>query len=166
MKGYVMRASLSPSYAYNSSRDPDALSRQAPQPLAAAPSPASVAPQEWTIREMAGEFGVSLRALRFYEDRGLIQPRREGNARYYGASDRRRLQMILSGKQLGFTLSEIGDLIGAQGAGSESEFEEKLGAAQIVTQIDHLERQRSDINEAIEKLRATRDRMAHSLGGA
>ncbi len=62
---------------------------------------------EMTIGEMAREFGVTLRTLRFYEDRHLIRPRRMGNARYYGGADRVRLEMILKGKQLGFTLAEI-----------------------------------------------------------
>ena len=71
---------------------------------------------EMTISQMSRLFGVSLRTLRFYEDRGLIKPRREGNARYYRATDRVRMEMILKGKKLGFTLTEIQDLIGGKGA--------------------------------------------------
>ena len=66
---------------------------------------------ELTISQMSRVFGVSLRTLRFYEDRGLMKPRREGNARYYRATDRVRMEMILKGKKLGFTLTEIQDLI-------------------------------------------------------
>lgn len=117
---------------------------------------------EATIGEMAAEFGVSLRTLRFYEDRRLLRPRREGNTRLYGGADRLRLQMILKGKQLGFTLTEIGELIGTQDAGDD--FEGKLQPAQIVTQIDHLERQRREIDEAIARLRATHDRLAETAG--
>ena len=64
-----------------------------------------------TISQMALLYDVSLRILRFYEDRGLIKPIRDGNARLYRAADRKRLEMILRGKKLGFTLSEISDLI-------------------------------------------------------
>jgi len=113
---------------------------------------------EATISEMAAEFGVSLRTLRFYEDRRLLRPRREGSTRLYGAADRLRLQMILKGKQLGFTLTEIGELIGTQEA--DDDFEGKLQPAQVVTQIDHLERQRREIEDAITRLRATHARLA------
>jgi probable addiction module antidote protein len=68
---------------------------------------------EMTASEMSRLFDVSARTLRFYEDRGLLKPRREGNVRYYRASDRIRMEMILKGKNLGFTLVEIQDLIGA-----------------------------------------------------
>ena len=74
------------------------------------------AQSEIIISQMSRVFGVSLRTLRFYEDRGLIKPRREGNARYYRGADRVRMEMILKGKKLGFTLTEIQDLIGGKGA--------------------------------------------------
>ncbi|MGO9740792.1 MAG: MerR family transcriptional regulator [Roseiarcus sp.] len=125
--------------------------------LSDSPTDSIDASGEMTIGEMAAKFGVSLRTLRFYEDRKLLRPRREGAARIYGAGDRMRLQMILKGKQLGFTLTEIGELIGAQDSGGD--FEQKLRPQQIVLQIDHLERQRREIDEAIERLRATHARV-------
>jgi len=128
--------------------------------LANAEPLADVGGEEWTIGEMASEFGVTLRTLRFYEDRKMLRPRREGNTRLYGAGDRMRLQMILKGKQLGFTLTEISDLIGAQDASDD--FEQKLQPEQIVTQIDHLERQRKEIDEAIVRLKATHARLIAS----
>jgi DNA-binding transcriptional MerR regulator len=115
---------------------------------------------ELTISQMSRVFGVSLRTLRFYEDRGLIKPRREGNARYYRASDRIRMEMILKGKKLGFTLTEIQDLIGGKGATEMTDLEDQLNPQQIVTQISHLERQRNEIEGAIERLRATQSRFA------
>jgi DNA-binding transcriptional MerR regulator len=123
------------------------------------------ADDEMTIGEVAREFGVTLRTLRFYEDRGLIRPRRLGNSRFYGGADRVRLAMILKGKQLGFTLTEIADLIGAEDAASEIDIEERLRPAQIVDQLDHLERQRREIDVAIARLKATRERLA-GIGGA
>ena len=116
---------------------------------------------EMTISQMSRMFGVSLRTLRFYEDRGLIKPRREGNARYYRGADRVRMEMILRGKKLGFTLSEINDLIGGKGANETPDLEEQLQPHQIVSQIGHLERQRSEIDTAIERLRATHSRLSH-----
>ncbi|HLY00144.1 MAG TPA: MerR family transcriptional regulator [Roseiarcus sp.] len=115
---------------------------------------------ELTISQMSRLFGVSLRTLRFYEDRGLIKPRREGNARYYRATDRMRMEMILKGKKLGFTLTEIQDLIGGKGTSETTDLEDQLNPQQIVTQISHLERQRSEIEGAIERLRATQSRIA------
>jgi DNA-binding transcriptional MerR regulator len=73
--------------------------------------PAFLSAQSWTIRELSSEFGVSPRTLRFYEERGLLRPRRVGTARYFDARDRLHLKMILKGKQLGFTLSEIRDIL-------------------------------------------------------
>jgi DNA-binding transcriptional MerR regulator len=117
---------------------------------------------EMTIGEVAREFGVTLRTLRFYEDRGLIRPRRLGNSRFYGGADRVRLAMILKGKQLGFTLTEIAGLIGAEDAAGEMDIEERLRPAQIVDQLDHLERQRREIDAAIVRLKATRERLSGS----
>ncbi len=114
--------------------------------------------REMTIGEMASEFNVSLRTLRFYEDRKLLRPRREGNTRLYSVTDRLRMQMIVKGKQLGFTLTEVHDLIGNYE--TTDDFEGKLKPQQIVTQIDHLERQRAEIDGAIARLRATHERLA------
>ena len=108
---------------------------------------------------------MTLRALRFYEDRRLLRPRRVGNARFYGGVDRARLAMILKGKHLGFTLAEIADLIGVDEAGeaaAKADFEERLRPAQIVDQLAHLERQRREIDDAIALLQATRERLAHA----
>ena len=122
---------------------------------------ASESGQEMTISQMSRLYGVSLRTLRFYEDRGLIRPRREGNARYYRGADRVRMEMILRGKKLGFTLTEINDLIGGKGAGETPDLEEQLQPQQIVNQIGHLERQREEIDGAIQRLRATHSRLTH-----
>src|SRR5271155_2628975 len=118
------------------------------------------AQSEMTISQMSRTFAVSLRTLRFYEDRGLIKPRREGNARYYRATDRMRMEMILKGKKLGFTLTEIQDLMGGKGGNETTDLEDQLNPQQIVTQISHLERQRGEIEGAIERLRATQSRLA------
>jgi DNA-binding transcriptional MerR regulator len=69
-------------------------------------------PGELTISQMSRHFGVSLRTLRFYEDRGLITPRRKGAARFYRPSDKVRMEMILMGKKLGFSLTEMAELVG------------------------------------------------------
>ena len=76
--------------------------------------------KEYTIGDLAREFGVTLRTLRFYEDKGLLSPRREGRARIYDSRNRSRLSIILKAKQLGFTLDEIQDLVAEELARPES----------------------------------------------
>lgn len=111
-----------------------------------------------TIGDLARDFGVTLRALRFYEDKGLLSPRREGLARLYSNKDRERLSLILKGKRLGFTLSEIRGLIaaheGTSGAGLA------LTRERCMSQLSQLERQRIEIEAAIAELRDTASRIA------
>ena len=80
--------------------------------VAVTPSAKSAAPRDtqriYSIAELAREFAVTARTIRFYEDEGLIKPRRQGLQRLYSVGDRARLGWILRGKRLGFTLTEIG----------------------------------------------------------
>jgi DNA-binding transcriptional MerR regulator len=110
----------------------------------------------FTIGDLAREFGVTLRTLRFYEDRGLITPRRSGMTRLYSEHARDRLALILKGKHLGFTLTEIRAMLEAEEAKNGGEL--KLSKLQIEEQIAHLERQKSDIEQAIVELRAAYNR--------
>lgn len=108
------------------------------------------------IGDMARAFNVSQRTLRFYEDRGLLTPRRDGSARLYGAGERRKLELILRGKRLGFTLTEIIGFVAEKGAGEGSL---ALDHEQIAQQIAHLERQREGLDAAIAELRAAQRQM-------
>ena len=65
----------------------------------------------FTIRQLCAEFGVTPRSLRFYEDKGLLNPARDGLNRVYAVRDRARLQLILRGKRVGFSLAEIRDML-------------------------------------------------------
>ncbi len=67
--------------------------------------------KSYTITDLCEEFSVTPRALRFYEDEGLISPRRQGLSRVYGWRDRARLAWILRGKRVGFSLAEIREMI-------------------------------------------------------
>ena len=108
-----------------------------------------------TIGELARTFEVSLRTLRFYEDRGLLVPRRVGTARFYGERDKSRLHAILRLKHLGFTLAEIRDMIAeSDRRPTAASAEVALRPDQVVAQIAHLERQRQEIDGAIEALRS------------
>ena len=109
----------------------------------------------YLIGDLAKEFGVTLRALRFYQDRGLLSPRREGSTRIYSADDRARLARILAAKKLGFTLSEVRAMLAKDaGAAGAAGAELPLTEEQIETQIAHLERQKEEIAEALAELRA------------
>jgi DNA-binding transcriptional MerR regulator len=105
---------------------------------------------EFTIGELAREFGVTLRALRFYENKGLIAPRRAGTARLYSPTDRARLAQILTGKRLGFTLGEIRHMV----AGGETREPERLGLTKekCLEQIHVLEKQQLEIKAALAEL--------------
>lgn len=113
-------------------------------------SPSQSAPG-LTIGELAKEFGVTLRALRFYENKGLIAPQRQGLARLYSQNDRDRLALILRGKKLGFTLSEIREMVAA--ANGEDEDALRLSRDKCQQQIALLEQQKADIEEGLEELR-------------
>ncbi len=116
--------------------------------------------KSYTIGDLAREFGVTLRALRFYEDRGLLSPRRDGTARIYDARDRDRLSVILKGKQLGFTLTEIRAMLAEERSGNGPAMNLKLSLDQIEDQILHLEQQKKEIEEALAELQSRRAGMA------
>ena len=117
----------------------------------------------FTIRQLCLEFKCTPRALRFYEDKGLLSPARDGMNRVYSYKDRARLQLILRGKRVGLALAEIGEILdlyevddgGAQQAAkSLKKFRERIVA---------LERQKVDIDGAIEQLRAGCEAMERRL---
>ena len=120
---------------------------------------------EFTISDLARDFGVTLRTLRFYESRGLIAPTRSGMARIYSARDRARLALILKGKQLGFTLVEIRAMLanedkkGAAGDKAANVGGLQLSRDQIVEQLDLLRSQRAEIESAIAELEASLTRL-------
>jgi DNA-binding transcriptional MerR regulator len=110
----------------------------------------------YTIGDLAREFAVTLRTLRFYEDRGLLSPKREGAARIYDARDRSRLSVILKGKQLGFTLTEIREML-AEERGEAPASNLNLSLAQVEDQIAHLQNQKQEIEQALAELTAHRN---------
>ena len=116
--------------------------------------------QSYTIGDLAREFGVTLRALRFYEDRGLLSPRRDGTARIYDARDRDRLSVILKGKQLGFTLTEIRAMLAEERTSDGPSPNLRLSLDQIEDQIRHLKQQKAEIEEALAELHARRSSLA------
>jgi DNA-binding transcriptional MerR regulator len=122
---------------------------------------AGEARSSYTIGDLAREFGVSLRTLRFYEDRGLLKPQRAGASRLYDGAQRARLELILKGKQLGFTLAEIQRLLERPERG-EGAPKLRLSRKQIDDQLAHLERQKAEIEAAIAELQSQRQRALSS----
>ena len=106
----------------------------------------------YTISELSKEFDVTTRAIRFYEDAGLLSPLREGRNRRYSVRDRTRLKLILRGKRLGFSLNEIGEmfLLYDSEPGEEAQLNHIL--EKISEKIDLLERQLEDIQIVMQEL--------------
>jgi DNA-binding transcriptional MerR regulator len=115
-------------------------------------SAASTGQTEFTIAELADEFGLTHRALRFYDARGLLSPLRQGRRRIFTRADRARLALIVKGKKLGFTLAEISQMIEAQ-SGRASAHTLKLSAEKCLEQIAFFERQMREASEALAELR-------------
>ena len=103
----------------------------------------------YTIGRMCAAFGVTPRTLRFYEDRGLLSPRREGQRRLYGARDRARLKLILRGKRFGFSLEEVRELLSLYdtGDGQVRQLTETLALAR--EKLASMTAQRDELTAAV-----------------
>ena len=106
----------------------------------------------YSIGEMCEAFGVTARALRFYEDERLIAPERRGTARLYSDRDRARLTWILRGKRVGFSLSEIRELLDLYEIGDRQKTQMAVTRERCRERIDALKRQRNDIDATIAEL--------------
>ncbi|MGE0740621.1 MAG: MerR family DNA-binding transcriptional regulator [Hyphomonadaceae bacterium] len=104
----------------------------------------------YTISQLAREFEVTPRALRFYEDKGLLTPRRDGMNRVYSYSDRGRLQLILRGKRVGLSLIEIKEILDLYKVDQRAQAQTAL--KKYKARIVALEAQREDIDAAIDTL--------------
>ncbi|MGE7205100.1 MerR family transcriptional regulator [Sphingomonas sp. NPDC019816] len=107
---------------------------------------------DYTITELCGEFGVTARALRFYEDEGLIAPKRRGTQRVYSQRDRARLAWILRGKRVGFSLAEIREMIDLYDLGDGRRQQREVTLARCTAKIEALQAQKDDIDAAIAEL--------------
>jgi DNA-binding transcriptional MerR regulator len=109
----------------------------------------------YTITELANEFDITPRAIRFYEDHGLLAPEREGaggQRRVYSGHDRTRLRLTLRGKRLGFTLTEIKRLLDLYESPTDTVPQLKAFLALIAEHRAVLERQLDDLNDTLEDL--------------
>ncbi len=106
----------------------------------------------FTISDLAREFGITPRTIRFWEDQGILAPEREGSKRVFTRRDRARLKMALRGKRLGLSLAEIKDLIGMY-ASTEDETPQLLECLRIMSKRrEGLEQQREDIEAMLAEI--------------
>jgi len=109
----------------------------------------------FAIADLAKEFGISTRAIRFYESKGLIAPERIGGARIFRRRDRARLILILRGKRLGFSLRDISDYLSLYDAHSQTAQVELL-VGKVEDRLGLLEAQQHDLETTIAELREIR----------
>jgi len=121
--------------------------------------------ETFKISDLAKEFEITTRSIRFYEDMGLIQPERRGTARVYSRRDKIRLKLILRGKRLGFSLAEIRELFEL--------YDAQQGETQLVKMLNIidekkalLQRQLDDIGVVMGELEAAKERCELALKGA
>ena len=122
-----------------------------PAPVAAA-APTTLA--TFTIGELAREFDLTTRAIRFYEDCGLLTPRRNGRTRVYTQRDRTRLKLTLRGKRLGLTLAEVKDLVGMYETPRDTQPQLKKFLVVLATHRAQLEQQMADLKVTLDEVGA------------
>jgi DNA-binding transcriptional MerR regulator len=121
---------------------------------------------EFSISELAREFDITPRAIRFYEDQGLLAPKRDGQRRIYTPRDRTRLKLTLRGKRLGLTLSEIRELIDMYEPGRDERPQLERFLAVLEEHKSSLLQQRDDIEAQLSEIQSfekkVRKRLKHN----
>ncbi|UFU08552.1 MerR family DNA-binding transcriptional regulator [Ideonella dechloratans] len=119
------------------------------------------------ITELCREFGITLRAIRFYEDKGLLQPRRINGSRVYSQRDRARLMLILRSKSLGASLAQIRHYLDLYDAPELNEVSSLRAAEDELQQtLTDLERQQADIGATLAELRHIQQQVQQRLGAS
>jgi DNA-binding transcriptional MerR regulator len=108
--------------------------------------------ESFTITDLAAAFNVTPRAIRFYEDEGLISPQRQGQNRVYSRRDRARLAWILRGKRVGFSLAEIREMLDLYDAGDGRAKQRQVTIERCRDRLSALQEQRADIDDMIDEL--------------
>jgi DNA-binding transcriptional MerR regulator len=116
-----------------------------------------------TVTELARETGITARAIRFYESKGLLKPKRVGTTRVYTHRERGRLQLILRGKRLGFTLTDIGEYLDLYDADPTQQDQIALLLEKVNVRIQELEAQKTDLEVSLKELSHVRDQARMAL---
>ena len=122
--------------------------------------------KKYSISDLASEFGVTTRTIRFYEEKGYLSPKREGTRRIYSSPDRTSLRLILRGKRLGLTLDETADMIKMYGSprGNQKQLEKFI--VRISEKRTELERKQRDLEVMLNDLRNVEDKCHVALAEA
>ena len=122
------------------------------------------------IQEVAKELGVTMRALRFYEDKGLIAPQRVGTTRIYGKREVARIRLVVRGRRLGFTVREIKEFLDLYDADPEHVEQMRRFSLLVRERLDELEHRKAALEETIGELRElereTRENLARASNAA
>lgn len=110
-------------------------------------------PELFTVNQLAQDLDVTPRAIRFYEKKGLLHPRRAGTTRVFDRRDRARLLLVLRGKRLGFSLAEIAEYLDLYDADRSQATQVKVLLAKTRMRIAELEQQQRDLTQALSELR-------------
>ncbi len=119
--------------------------------------------ESFTISELASEFGLTPRTIRFYEDEGLISPGRSGMNRVYSRRDRARLELICRGKRLGFSLAEVKEFLDLYNRDQRQIEQMKYAASLARQRIESLEIQLEDVKQTLTDLRRIEKEMVDYL---
>ena len=117
----------------------------------------------FTISDLAKEFQVTTRAIRFYEDQGLLNPLRDGRKRVYSRRDRTRLKLILRGKRLGFTLGEVRELFEHYDSVDGEERQLRRFMSILSNKREKLEQQRHDLEAALNEISSNEEQIRRLL---
>lgn len=117
----------------------------------------------YSVTELADELGVTPRAIRFYETKGLIKPRRAGTTRVYTNRDRARMLLILRGKRLGFSLADIGEFLDLYEVDPSQMQQLQMLAEKIEQRVRELEQQREDLETTLLELNEMRQACINHL---
>lgn len=131
-----------------------------------ATSPVAAASAFFTIGELAREFDLTTRAIRFYEDCGLLQPQRQGRNRVYTARDRTRLKLTLRGKRLGLTLAEVKELVDMYESPRDTVPQLNKFLQVLATHREQLEQQLADLHITLDEVRSHEKEARRLLKGS